>query len=558
MRGRLHVPTKIDRDLMNSTISPRLAALFRSALVLSLSACGGGSGSSAGGGPNPTPGTPPSPSPPATTLNLAACAPSGLGTDYQVGDGKAYTALEQVPWENLGPGDTVRIFYRAAPYAGKFLIAAQGTSAAPVRICGVRGPNNERPIIDGNGAVTRAELRDGYSQDPRYRPIHEARSVIVIKPLATQAYEAYPSYIQIDGLNIKRAHPSYTFRDTAGATERYGYFGSCIWIDRGHHILIADNEISDCSQGIFSKSTDDGDFAVSKDLRIAGNYLWGNGIVPDANDDGFHNHSSYTQSVGTVIEFNHYGPLRAGALGNPIKDRSVGTVVRYNRIDEGAHSIDLVEAEDFPITATTNPAYRTTFVYGNQIKKSGDTGSFIHYGGDHFGSAPGNSWGEPIFRKGTLFFFNNTVYATGRGAELFQVDTTEERVEVWNNIFVFDVSAPIGLRSMRAKRDGNPPWTPGGIVNLGRNWISEGWADSDIDHPVQGQLLGSANMLSGSTPPIDLLSMTPIAGSIILDKNQAPPSGASAWTVDYQLGPAYVPMARTVTGSSLDLGAVER
>jgi hypothetical protein len=282
--------------------------------------------------------------------------------------------------------------------------------------------------------------------------------------------------------------------------------------------------------------------------------MWGHGIQGDD-----HQHTTYTQSVGTVIEFNRYGPLRSGAGGNGPKDRSVGTVVRYNRIDGGAHAIDLVEAEDFPGYALNDPAYRTTFVYGNQIKKSGDTGSFIHYGGDHFGSTPGANWGEPFFRKGTLYFFNNTVHVTGSGgAELFQIDTTEERAEVFNNIFVFDASVAEGYRSMRASRDVGAAWTPGGIVNLGRNWISGGWADSDVYHPVKGQLNGTGNLISGTTPPIDLATMLPLAGSAVVDTGQAPPAAASAYVLSYQLGAGFAPTARTVNGSGLDIGALER
>ncbi len=490
--------------------------------------------------------------PPAESLALTACV-AGSGTDYQVGDGKPYTALEQVPWESLRAGDTVRIHYRAAPYAGKFLIAAQGTAAAPVRICGVRGPGGERPIIDGNGAVTRRALATAYAGTADISAIHQERSIIVIKPLATQPYESYPRYVQIDGLNIVRAHPNYSFIDAAGATKRYDQFGACIWVDRGQNILIADNEISDCQMAIFSKSTDDGDFAMTKNLRIAGNYLWGHGIVGNDRE-----HTTYTQSVGTVIEFNRYGPPRSGAGGNSIKDRSVGTVVRYNRIDEGARAVDLVEAEDFPNYALNDPAYRTTFVYGNQIKKNGNTGSVIHYGGDHYGSAPGANWGEPLFRRGTLYFFNNTLHITGSGAELFQVDTTLERAEIYNNVFVFADSVNVGERSMRAQREVGAGWTPGGIVNLGRNWISSGWADSDIYHPVQGQLNGSANMIPGATPPIDLTTMLPLAGSAVLDAGQASPAAASAFGVNYQLGAGYVPLARTVRGAAADLGALER
>lgn len=532
---------------MKSVQKLSLTLLFHAALSVGMAGCGGADAPDAS---SPTP-VAPTPNPPPAVLSLAPCVASGSGTDYQVGDGKPYTALEQVPWEILGPGDTVRIFYRATPYFGKFLLAAQGTSVAPVRVCGVRGPSGERPIIDGHGAITRPALLSAYGNSAFTRDIHQARSVIVVKPLATQPYEAYPRFIQIDGLTIRRGHPNYTFTDAAGVLKTYAAFGACIWVDRGHDILIADNEISDCSMAVFSKSTDDGDFAQTKNLRLSGNYFWGHGIVDDV-----HMHASYTQSVGTVIEFNRYGPLRTGAAGNPIKDRSVGTVVRYNRVEGGAHSIDLVEAEDFPNAATSNPAYRTTFVYGNQIVKRGNTGSFIHYGGDHFGSTPGNKWGEPIFRKGTLYFFNNTIHVTGTSGVLFQIDTTEETAEIWNNVFVFD--ATVQYPSMRAKRDVAAAWTPGGIVNLGRNWISDGWADSDPWHPVTGQLNGTANLIVEPAPPIDLTTLAPLAGSSVVDMGQAAPSVVSAYGVSYQLNAGHSPVPRSINGAAIDIGALER
>ena len=489
----------------------------------------------------------PVPVPAPTAPGLAACVPSGLGTDYQVGPNAGQlSSLDQVPWENLTAGDTVRVFYRAAPYPGKFLLTANGTTSAPVRICGVKGSGGERPVITGANATTRRGLVYGSAYAA---PIQESRSVIMIK--GTLTWTHYPSNIQIDGLAIRAAHPNYQFTDSAGVSQTYTDFGGCIWIDRGQNITIADNEISDCTNGVFSKSTDDGDFAVSKNLRIASNYIHGNGVVGDV-----HQHNSYVQSVGVVYEFNRYGALRGGALGNGIKDRSVGAVVRFNRIEEGAHAIDLVEAEDFPATATANPAYRTTFVYGNQIVKSGDSGSFIHYGGDHYGSTPGAAWGEPIFRKGTLYFFNNTIYATGSGAVLFQLATTEEKAEVWNNVFVF--ASSVAYPSMRSNTDIGASWTAGGIVNLGRNWISAGWADSDPDHPIPGQLNGSANMISGTTAPISLTTLVPVAGSAIVDASQAPPAAASAYALTYQLGADFLPTARTVNGTASDLGAVER
>ncbi|MDQ1816957.1 hypothetical protein RBA41_26990 [Massilia sp. CCM 9210] len=169
--------------------------------------------------------------------------------------------------------------------------------------------------------------------------------------------------------------------------------------------------------------------------------------------------------------------------------------MRYNRIETGARAIDLVEAEDFPVTAMRDPAYRSTFVYGNVIVKNGDHGSVIHYGGDHFYSAAGNTWGEPIFRKGTLYFFNNTVHMTGANVSLFQLSATEETAEVRNKVFV---AAPsVTAFRMRSNSGVGPGWTAGGIVNLGKNWATTGWRDG----AVPGQLNGQGNMLSGSAAP---------------------------------------------------------
>jgi hypothetical protein len=472
---------------------------------------------------------------------------SGQGSDYQVGISPGQlSSLDQVPWENLQAGDTVRIFHRAAPYLGKFVITASGRPGAPVRVCGVKGPNGERPVISGAGALTRKTLVFG---GPSSAAIQESRAVVMIKADAN-VWTARPSHVQVDGLAIRSAHPDHTFTDTGGVVHHYAPFGACVWIDRGHDITLADNEISDCSNGVFSKSTDDGDFAVTRNIRLAGNHIHGNGVVGDD-----HEHNTYMQSVGIVYEFNHYGPPRAGARGNAIKDRSVGAVVRYNRVEEGARALDLVEAEDFPLTALADAAYRTTYVYGNQIVKTGDSGSFIHYGGDHYGSMPGASWGEPIFRRGTLYFYNNTVHAKGRDARLFQLSTTLERAEVWNNVFYFEgtVSSP----SMRASSEVGSSWTTGGVLNLGRNWISANWADSDPWHPVPGQLSIAAAQLTGASTPVDLVTLAPLPGSPVIDAGLTAPALPAIDPPTWQLDARFAPVARTVNGAAIDLGAVE-
>ncbi len=486
---------------------------------------------------------PPPPPPPPPTLVSQPCVPSGLGIDYQVGPGTGQLAsLDQVPWENLSAGDTVRIFYRAQPYVGKFAINALGTAAAPVRVCGVKGPNGERPIIDGANATTRPTLSFGRASASA---INETRGIAMIVARGSANWGTMaPTYIQIDGLKFQRAHPAYSFTGLNGTSTAYTDFGSCIWIEQGQHITIADNEITDCAQAIFSRSSDGGDAFLTKDIRIAGNDMYGNGIVGD-----MHMHTTYIQSVGVTYEFNHYGPLRAGALGNSIKDRSVGAVVRYNRIEDGAYGIDLVEAQDYTTYALSDPAYHTAFVYGNQLELTANSLG-VHYGGDHVGS-------EPQYRKGTLYFYNNTVHFTGNanGVFLFKLSTTDETAQVWNNVFAFD--SGILYPAMRIKQDVDVGYTAGGILNLGVNWINTGWGDSDPWHPVPGQLNGSQNMITGSTPPIDLTTLVPLANGQAIGRAQAQLPQVVAHPVNYQISAVTALPSPRPADASMDLGAVQ-
>ncbi|GBF92252.1 hypothetical protein Rsub_05335 [Raphidocelis subcapitata] len=479
------------------------------------------------------------------------CQPSGAGTDYVVGpDPGQLATLAEVPWEALGPGDTVRIHWQATPYLGKLLLMAEGTAERPVRLCGVPGPKGERPIINGAGATSRAALGPHYASSDYDRKYHEGRSVVVIKSSAQADWTSCPSHIRIDGLEIRNAHPSRSFTDTAGVKRRYEAFGACVWVDRGHNVTLAFNRIRGCSQAVFSKSTDDGDFAVTRDLTLQANEFIGNGV---AGADTMH--TTYLQSVGLLLEFNHYYPLSAGAAGNAIKDRSVGTVIRYNRIEGGAHSIDLVEAEDYPQTALADPRYRRAYVYGNQIVKPGGTGSAVHYGGDHYTAQRNDTWGEPIFRRGTLYFFHNTLRLTGGEGVVFQLSTTKEQAQVWNNVVIFDAGTQ--WMRWRASSEVGPPWTPGGVVRLGRNWVNAGWVDSDEWHHVPGQLLGTELLVTGDAPPVNLTTWAPLPGGAAVDAGQAAPPGVSLHPVRWQLDRLARAQPRKVKGAAADLGAVE-
>ncbi len=478
-------------------------------------------------------------------VNVTPCLPSGQGNDYQVGPNNGQlSSIDQVPWENLGPGDTVRIFYQATPYPGKFAINAHGTGSAPVRVCGVVGPNGERPIIDGYNATSRPTM--DYGRDSASET-NQQRGIVMIVARGSETGVTQPEYIQIDSLKFQRAQPDYGFTDMDGSPQSYSDFGGCIWVEHGHHVILANNEITDCNQAIFSRSQDGDSSLLTMDLRISGNEFTNNGLVGSDTV-----HTTYVQSVGVTYEFNHYGAMRPGAGGNAMKDRSVGPVVRYNRIEAGAFAMDFVEAEDYPDYANSDPNYRTTFVYGNQIVKPGPLA--VHYGGDHPGS-------EANYRHGTLYFYNNTVYmmqSDEGAAYLFRMSTTLETGQFWNNVFVY--SQATQYPCVRISQEVAPPYVTGGIVNLGVNWIDERWGDGDPWHPVPGELNGTNNFVVVDSPtPIDMTSLIPVAGGPAVDSGQPPLPDVASLPVTYEIdAQTLVPRPRPINGAAIDLGAIER
>ena len=207
--------------------------------------------------------------------------------------------------------------------------------------------------------------------------------------------------------------------------------------------------VHDCANGLFTSHQ-------SRGILIERCHIYDNGLVAD-----IYNHNVYTESDGITFQYNWLGPLRAQCCGNNLKDRSAGLVVRYNWIEGGNRELDLVDADDNP-ALRAEPAYRKTFVYGNIIIEPSNDGNnqIVHYGGD---------MGKPdAYRKGTLYFYNNTVVSrrTDRTV-LFRLATNDEHVDCRNNILY--VTAPPGLLAILDSA---------GQVDLVNNWIKPGWKNS--------------------------------------------------------------------------------
>lgn len=382
---------------------------------------------------------------------------------YEVKPGTAMTEIAQVPWATLQPGDTVLIHWRPQPYREKWVICRQGTAELPITVRGVSGPNGEFPVIDGINATTPVNLNFWSEQ----------RGVIKIGGANVPA-DTMPRHIIIEGLEVRGAHPNYSFTNRNGQTQNYTSAASPIFIEKGENITIRNNIITDGANGLFVASAPG---SISRNIIVEQNHIYGNGIVGSA-----FQHNNYTAAIGITFQYNQFGPLRSGAGGNALKDRSAGTVVRYNWIESGNRQLDLVDAED-AAEIRNSPDYSKTFVYGNiLIEPEGAGNSQIsHYGGDSGATAN--------YRKGTLYFYNNTIVSTRSGNTTFlRLSTNDEFCDARNNI-IFTQAAGTTLAMLAES----------GTLNLVNNWAKNGWRNSH-NGAFDGTITGGGTTVTGTSP----------------------------------------------------------
>src|SRR5688572_23780849 len=394
---------------------------------------------------------------------IAAGSAAIQGAVYEVRPNTPMDTIAEVPWATLQPGDLVLIHWRPAAYNEKWVIGLSGTQPAPITVRGVPGPNGELPVIDGRNAVTPAGLNFW----------SENRGVIKIGgshvPSSMSA-----SYIVIENLEIRSGHPSYSFTDDSGTTQTYSTSASSIFVELGENITVRNCRIHDSANGFFVASSDD---AVSRNILVEGNYIFGNGV-----SGSIFQHNNYTAAYGITFQYNRFGPPRSGAPGVNLKDRSAGLVVRYNWIEGGNRNIDLVDGEDSSIIRNA-PEYRQTFVYGNiLIKQDGGNNQAVHYGGDSVAIAD--------YRKGKLYFYNNTLYSVRAGTTVVvRLSTNDEQCDARNNIF-FNTAAGSSMAML----------AEAGTLTLVNNWTKTGWRNSHEGSGFTGSVTGGASMLTGTSP----------------------------------------------------------
>ena len=316
-----------------------------------------------------------------------------------VGPGQDASSLKQVRWDRLRPGDEVRIKARSKPYREKIVLKRSGRSDRPIRITGVPDQDGHLPVLDGENAVHFQARTD----------VKLSRRAIIIAGGSHTRERA--DFVVIENLELRNANNTASFRQN-GAQIRYADNGAGIYVNRGDNVVIKGCRIHSCCMGVQTAYAPD-----VKTFVLTGNIIYNNGDFTRTHWA----HNVYLGAGKSLVEFNRFGELVSD--GNNIKDRSGFTVIRYNWIEGGmSRQIDLVETKKYPSA--------DAYVYGNVIVSGQRTKNpkMVLFGGDA---------GERSSRRGTLYFFNNTLHFKQRELHGFVwINRTDCRVILTNNVFL--------------------------------------------------------------------------------------------------------------------------
>jgi hypothetical protein len=415
-----------------------------------------------------------------TMICILALAWSAYAKVYDIGPGQPYATIGSVPWSALKAGDKVQIYFRAEPYREKFLISSRGTPDAHIIIVGMPGPNGKQPVITGENATT--------GRNVHYRwTFPDYQQSLGVLQIGYRQDGPKPGFIDVINLTVTGGRSPNTYTAQDGSTHGYAKDASGIHIYGAEHVLFSQMSITGNANGLFAKSGGSED-VVSRDITVQNSSIYQNGVA-----GSFLEHNVYTEADRVTVQGNRFGMLVTGALGTILKDRSAGSVIRYNWFPTAARMLDLVEPQDGYAVLCKLPYYGLDFVYGSVFYSKGadpfEMVHPIHYGGD---SGMGNERGGP------LYFYDNTFVlqrnqAEGWKVEIFEVTRKTATIDVRNNIF-----------ANFSRTAGSPPTemdfsTETGNFVFGPNWVSPGWHMAFTGWtPFAGTTTGTSNFISPS------------------------------------------------------------
>jgi hypothetical protein len=437
--------------------------------------CFGGTGSKSG--PDASPAWPP---PPCTPPVACSSPLKGSHATYNVGPGQTYADMTTVPWLSLTAGDVVNIYYRATPYATKVGLRAQGTAENPVIINGVTDDSCHRPIVTGADAATATDaVSQGFFASTGGAAI-EGFGVIILFKSPRDPFGWRPTFLAIQNLQIEGAIGTNTYTSSSGQKKNYPKGASGIYAVSATNFTIQNCEIKGNGEGVFVNTKNDSPQEASYYVTLRGNSIHDNGVV-----GSYYEHNVYVQGVRSLYEGNFIGQLIPGAEGGSLKDRSSGTVIRYNYIVAAARAIDLVDSEGGSGSVLSDPLYNYAWVYGNLIVNGPrGSGDLIHWGGD--------STIYKNYHQGPLFVYFNTIVNTIDDASIFDMAMSTSIIDAHSNIIT-------GTSNLSLCINNGAEDNQMGVVFLrDANWIQSGFKASACTLNKAGTLVSGSPQLTSN------------------------------------------------------------
>ncbi|SIQ58985.1 right-handed parallel beta-helix repeat-containing protein [Maribacter ulvicola] len=485
------------------------------------------------------------------TTNI--CDAKGNGKLYEVGPGKEYENIIDVPTENLGPGDAVRIYAKSEAYYERLIIATKGTKEEPICVCGVPDEAGKLPILDGTNARVRpVNVSSYFNENTAYL------GIIVI----ARNYGNHPEYINVSNLQIQGAH-QYMEDDSQqsyimGTDELkpYSRASSGVYM-RGSHIQINNCLVRHNGNGIFGAYNSANDPLI--DVRLNNNIIQHNGTY-----DVSQQHNIYIESEGLVSIGNQFGPVREGAKGTNYKSRSAGDVIMYNYfVGPAARQINLAESENSVDYFPGLTSFQTTYVAGNIIEgNENGSATMLHYGNDNVSASPmerGN-------RKGTLYSYNNT-FVIKSNIELsyrkifFDVTFCEGTLKAFNNVLYYENNSSNGDSQISFFRESgtaglvsNNLISTATIAAYNTKYIDEDQrrcAETSLDFKELESMLASE--VDFGLDKDNLYKLT--SSSKAIDAGMDIPS--EVLNLEFQFKSPSGVEPRTINGAAIDIGAFE-
>jgi hypothetical protein len=397
-------------------------------------------------------------------------------TDYttiiEVGPGKTYEELYDVPESNVTAGTLIKIYYRSEPYRIKIYLKIQATETAHFRIQGIPDENGNLPII------THENSTHNWGSD-NINQWNDNLAIITING----SWGEKPSWIDLVNLHLK----------IFGVNQEDGDNG--IW-SKADHVSVKGCVFENCGNGVFFQASNNDLVDISSYNLVEGCRFTHCGV-----NGSYLLHNIYTQGAHSLVQFNYIEQEQDGALGSTLKDRATFSVIRYNYMEGTARTIDLVEPEEAEVATNDNPGWDNAFVYGNIITISRtNSGVPFHYGWDD------NDDPYEYHRKGTLFFANNTIVMKANDNEwnvsLFDINEASTKINFVNNILLANGS---GMHYFYMLRSGDN--RDGGTINFTSSWVkafaidnNDEWQLYDTNESGDFHMNGENNLLTGNEP----------------------------------------------------------